>query len=165
MSLDFTRTIWTVYNPASSASRSSDSAQLLQLVTYYHDPTHLLPYYRSPAGQYIRDVFRRENCCFDCRKTGHQHAQCPSHTHHTPPKLNQLETELTAGDATSAYLALAQTIPSAAEPIQDSSYALFYPLLAISAPNRHRGIHNLCGSNAGSEAGMVSEDRGRTDES
>ncbi|OXG83566.1 hypothetical protein C346_04438 [Cryptococcus neoformans D17-1] len=66
--------------------------------------------------------------------TGHQHAQCPSHTHHTPPKVNQLETELTAGDATSAYLALAQTIPSAAEPVQDSSYALFYPLLAISVP-------------------------------
>ncbi|OWZ35321.1 hypothetical protein C356_05059 [Cryptococcus neoformans c45] len=30
------------------------------------------------------------------------------------------------------YLALAQTIPSAAEPIQDTSYALFRPLLAIS---------------------------------
>ncbi|OXG63173.1 hypothetical protein C351_03311, partial [Cryptococcus neoformans c8] len=109
-----------IKNPASSASRSSDSAQLPQPVTYYHDPTHPLPYYCSPAGQYIRDVFHRENRCFDCRKTGHQHAQCPSHTHHTPPKVNQLETELTAGDATSAYLALAQTIPSAAEPIQDS---------------------------------------------
>ncbi|RUP99101.1 hypothetical protein D8M35_16350, partial [Curtobacterium sp. HSID17257] len=48
--------------------------------------------------------------------------------------MNQLETELTAGDATSVYLALAQTIPSAAEPIQNSSYALFYPLLAISVP-------------------------------
>ncbi|OXG11790.1 hypothetical protein C361_06450 [Cryptococcus neoformans Tu259-1] len=54
--------------------------------------------------------------------------------HHTPPKVNQLETELTAGDATLAHLALAQTIPSAAEPIQDSLYALFYPLLAISVP-------------------------------
>ncbi|OWZ29975.1 hypothetical protein C347_04652 [Cryptococcus neoformans AD2-60a] len=123
-----------IKNPAFSTSRSSDSAQLPQPVTYYHDPTHPLPYYRSPAGQYIRDVFRRENRCFDCCKTGHKHAQCPSHTHHTPPKVNQLETELTAGDATSAYLALAQTIPSAAEPVQDSSYALFYPLLAISVP-------------------------------
>ncbi|OWT35531.1 hypothetical protein C362_06884 [Cryptococcus neoformans Bt1] len=127
-----------IKNPASSASRSSDSAQLPQPVTYYHDPTHQLPYYRSPAGRYIRDVFRRENRCFDCRKIGHQHAQCPSRTHHTPPKVNQLETELTAGDATSAYLALAQTIP---------------------------GVHDLHGSNAGSEAGMVGEDRCRTDES
>ena len=121
-----------IKNPASSASRSSDSAQLPQPVIYYHDPTHPLPYYHSPAGRYIRDVFRRENRCFDCHKTGHQHAQCPSRTHHTPPKVNQLETELTAGDTTSAYLALAQTIPSATEPIQDSLYALFYPLLAIS---------------------------------
>ncbi|OXG74026.1 hypothetical protein C349_06343 [Cryptococcus neoformans var. grubii Br795] len=47
-----------IKNPASSASRSSDSAQLPQPVTYYHDPTHPLPYYRSPAGRYIRDVFR-----------------------------------------------------------------------------------------------------------
>ncbi|OWZ50375.1 hypothetical protein C368_06516 [Cryptococcus neoformans 125.91] len=37
------------------------------------------------------------------------------------PNAPVLETELTAGDATSVYLALAQTIPSAAEPIQDSS--------------------------------------------
>ncbi|UOH83362.1 hypothetical protein LQV05_006089 [Cryptococcus neoformans] len=51
---------------------------------------------------------------------------------HQLPKVNQLETELTADDTTSAYLALAQTIPSAAEPIQDTSYALFHPLLAIS---------------------------------
>lgn len=48
--------------------------------------------------------------------------------------MNQLETELTAGDTTSVYLTLAQTIPSAAEPIQDTSYALFHPLLAISIP-------------------------------
>ncbi|OXG61258.1 hypothetical protein C351_04387 [Cryptococcus neoformans c8] len=48
------------------------------------------------------------------------------------PNAPVLETELTAGDTTSAYLALAQTIPSATEPIQDSLYALFYPLLAIS---------------------------------
>ncbi|OXM77890.1 hypothetical protein C364_04477, partial [Cryptococcus neoformans Bt63] len=39
-----------IKNPAFSASRSSDSAQLPQPVTYYHDPTHQLPYYRSPAG-------------------------------------------------------------------------------------------------------------------
>lgn len=39
-----------------------------------------------------------------------------------------------AGDTTSAYLAFAQTIPSAADPIQGSSYALFHPLLAISVP-------------------------------
>ncbi|EAL17162.1 hypothetical protein CNBN2080 [Cryptococcus deneoformans B-3501A] len=87
-----------IKTPASSASRSSDSAQLPQ----------------PPIG--------------------HQHPQCPSRTHHTQPKVNQLETELTAGDTTSAYLALAQTIPSVAEPIQDSSYALFHPLLAISVP-------------------------------
>ncbi|KIR77802.1 hypothetical protein I306_05196 [Cryptococcus gattii EJB2] len=54
--------------------------------------------------------------------------------HHTQPKVNQLETELTAGDTTSAYLTLVQTILSAAEPIQGSSYALFHPLLAISIP-------------------------------
>lgn len=123
-----------IKTPASSASRSSDSAQLPQPVNYYYDPAHPLPYYRSPAGRYIRNVFRQENRCFDCRKIGHQHPQCPSRTHHTQPKVNQLETELTAGDTTSAYLALAQTIPSAAEPIQDSSYALFHPLLAISVP-------------------------------
>ncbi|OXG20110.1 hypothetical protein C366_02138 [Cryptococcus neoformans Tu401-1] len=66
--------------------------------------------------------------------THHQHPQCPSCTHHAQPKVNQLETELTAGDTTSAYLAFAQTIPSAAEPIQDSLYALSHPLLAISVP-------------------------------
>ena len=66
--------------------------------------------------------------------THHQHPQCPSCTHHAQPKVNQLETELSAGDTTSAYLAFAQTIPSAAEPIQDSLYALSHPLLAISVP-------------------------------
>lgn len=72
-----------IKTPASSASWSSDSAQLPQLINYYHDPTHLLPYYHSPAGRYICDVFRWENHCFDCHKIGPQHPQCPSHTHHT----------------------------------------------------------------------------------
>ncbi|OXG11132.1 hypothetical protein C366_06171 [Cryptococcus neoformans Tu401-1] len=110
-----------IKTPTSSASRSSDSAQLPQPVNYYHDPTHPLPYYHSPAGWYIHDVFHQESCCFDCCKLGHQHPQCPSHMHHNQPKVNQLETELTVGDTTLAYLTLVQTILSAAEPIQDSS--------------------------------------------
>nr|KIR49176.1 hypothetical protein I312_01329 [Cryptococcus bacillisporus CA1280] len=124
----------TVKTPLSSAPQSSDNAQLPHPVFYYHDPTHPLLYYRSPASQYIREVFRQENCCYDCRKISHQHPQCPSCTHSTTPKANQLETNLTAGDTTSAYLTLAQTIPPAADSIQDSSYALFHPLLAISVP-------------------------------
>lgn len=46
-----------IKTPVSSASRSSDTAQLPQLINYYHDPTHPLPYYHSPAGWYIHDVF------------------------------------------------------------------------------------------------------------
>nr|KIR50442.1 hypothetical protein I312_00382 [Cryptococcus bacillisporus CA1280] len=122
----------TVKTPLSSAPQSSDNAQLPHPVFYYHDPTHPLPYYHSPAGRYIHEVFRWENCCYDCCKISHQHPQCPSRTHSTTPKVNQLKTDLTAGDTTSAYLALAQTIPPAADSIQDSLYALFHPLLAIS---------------------------------
>ncbi|OXG15414.1 hypothetical protein C366_04002 [Cryptococcus neoformans Tu401-1] len=46
-----------IKTPASSTSRSSNSAQLPQPANYYHDPTHPLPYYHSPAGRYICDVF------------------------------------------------------------------------------------------------------------
>ncbi|UOH83361.1 hypothetical protein LQV05_006088 [Cryptococcus neoformans] len=96
--------------------QSTGRVQLSHPIAYYHEPSHPLPYNCMPAGCY----------------PGHQHPQCPIHTHQAKPKVKQLETELTAGDTTSAYLALAQTIPSAAEPIQDTSYALFHPLLAIS---------------------------------
>ncbi|KAE8538591.1 hypothetical protein D1P53_004953 [Cryptococcus gattii VGV] len=50
------------------------------------------------------------------------------------PRINQLDTELTAGDAMSAYLALAQMIPSDIADGQDHLHALFHPLLAISVP-------------------------------
>ncbi|OWZ26711.1 hypothetical protein C356_06868 [Cryptococcus neoformans c45] len=71
---------------------------------------------------------------YDCHKLGHQHSKCPTQTCATVPKVNQLETELTAGDTTSAYLMLAQTIPSADDGASDTTYALFHPLLSISVP-------------------------------
>ncbi|KAE8541147.1 hypothetical protein D1P53_002502 [Cryptococcus gattii VGV] len=99
-----------------SSSGSSDVVQLPHPIAYYYDPLHPLPYYRSPAGRYVHDVFHQENHCFDCHK----------------PRINQLDTELTAGDTMSAYLALAQMIPSDITDGQDHLYALFHPLLAIS---------------------------------
>ncbi|OXM76789.1 hypothetical protein C364_05296 [Cryptococcus neoformans Bt63] len=50
------------------------------------------------------------------------------------PKVHHLETDLMAGDATSAYLMLAQTLPSADDGDGDATYALFHPLLSISVP-------------------------------
>lgn len=97
--------------PPTTPSTSSGKIQLPHPIFYYHDPSHPLPYYRSPAGRYIREIFRRENRCYDCRKIGHQHPQCPSRTRSIKPHPNQIETDLTAGDATSAYLTLLQTHP------------------------------------------------------
>lgn len=124
---------------ASQSSRSttkttSDNVQLPHPILYYHDPAHALPYYLSPAGCYIREVFRKENHCYDCCKLGHQHSKCPTCTCTSTPKVHHLETELTAGDATSAYLTLAQTLPSADDGDGDATYALFHPLLSISVP-------------------------------
>ncbi|EAL20358.1 hypothetical protein CNBF1680 [Cryptococcus deneoformans B-3501A] len=113
---------------------SSDNVQLPHSMSYYHDHSHALPYYLSPAGHHICEVFRKENRCYDCRKTGHQHSKCPTHTRALTPKVNQLETELMAGDATSAYLTLAQTVPPADDDTCDTMYALFHPLLSISVP-------------------------------
>lgn len=45
-----------------------------------------------------------------------------------------METELTAGNATSVYLMLAQTVPPADDDSHDATYALFHPLLSISIP-------------------------------
>ncbi|OWZ60571.1 hypothetical protein AYX15_07094 [Cryptococcus neoformans] len=103
---------------ASQSSRSttkttSNNVQLPHLISYYHDPTHALPYYLLPAGCYIQEVFRKENRCYDCRKLGHQHPKCPTRMRTSTPKVHHLETELMAGDATLAYLTLAQTLPSA----------------------------------------------------
>ncbi|OXG24841.1 hypothetical protein C366_00380 [Cryptococcus neoformans Tu401-1] len=50
------------------------------------------------------------------------------------PKVHHLETDLTAGDTTSAYLTLAQTLPSADDGDSDATYTLFHPLLSISVP-------------------------------
>ncbi|OWZ26192.1 hypothetical protein C347_06836 [Cryptococcus neoformans AD2-60a] len=124
---------------ASQSSRpttktTSDNVQLPHPISYYHDPAHALPYYLSPAGRYIREVFRKENRCYDCRKLGHQHPKCPTHTHTLTPKVHHLETELTAGNATLAYLTLAQTLPSADDGNSDAMCALFHPLLSISVP-------------------------------
>ncbi|OXG71673.1 hypothetical protein C349_07033 [Cryptococcus neoformans var. grubii Br795] len=124
---------------ASQSSRSttkttSDNIQLPHPISYYHDPAHALPYYLSPVGCYIREVFQKENRCYDCRKLGHQHPKCPTHTCTSTPKVHHLETELTAGDATSVYLTLAQTLPSADDGDGDTMYALFHPLLSISVP-------------------------------
>ncbi|OWZ74545.1 hypothetical protein C365_06883 [Cryptococcus neoformans Bt85] len=71
---------------------------------------------------------------YDCHKLGYQHSKCPTRTCATVPKANQLETELTAGNATLAYLMLAQTIPSADDGTGDMTYALFHPLLSILVP-------------------------------
>lgn len=49
-------------------------------------------------------------------------------------QVNQVETDLTAGDVTSAYLTLLQTLPPESNNTQNSLYALFHPLLAISVP-------------------------------
>ncbi|OXG40122.1 hypothetical protein C355_06909 [Cryptococcus neoformans Th84] len=124
---------------ASQSSRSttkttSDNVQLPHPISYYHDPTHALPYCLSPVGRYIREVFRKENRCYDCRKLGHQHPKCPTRTHTLTPKVHHLETELTAGNATLAYLTLAQTLPSADDGNSDATCALFHPLLSISVP-------------------------------
>ena len=94
---------------ASQSSRSttkttSDNVQLPHPILYYHDPAHALPYYLSPAGCYIREVFRKENHCYDCCKLGHQHSKCPTCTCTSTPKVHHLETELMAGNATSVYL-------------------------------------------------------------
>ncbi|OXG34546.1 hypothetical protein C359_06003 [Cryptococcus neoformans Bt120] len=104
---------------ASQSSRSttkttSDNVQLPHTISYYHDPAHALPYYLSPLG--------------------HQHPKCPTRTRTSTPKVHHLETELTAGDATSVYLTLAQTLPSADDGDGDAMYALFHPLLSISVP-------------------------------
>ncbi|OXM76412.1 hypothetical protein C364_05992 [Cryptococcus neoformans Bt63] len=124
---------------ASQSSRSttkttSDNIQLPHPISYYHDPAHALPYYLSPVGRYIREVFRKENHCYDCRKLGHQHPKCPTCTHTSTPKVHHLETDLMVGDATSAYLTLAQTLPSADDGDGDATYTLFHPLLSISVP-------------------------------
>ena len=47
-------------------------------VSHYHDLKTLLPYYLSPAGKYIREVFTKENCCNDCHQVGHGYKTCPN---------------------------------------------------------------------------------------
>lgn len=118
----------------STNKATSDNMPLPHPISYYHDPSHSLPYYPSPVGCYIREVFHKENQCYDCHKLGHQHSKCPTHTHALAPKVNQLKTELMAGNATSAYLTLAQTTPPADDDTHDMMYALFHPLLSISVP-------------------------------
>ncbi|OXH74444.1 hypothetical protein J001_01190 [Cryptococcus neoformans] len=103
-------------------------------MSYYHDPSHSLPYYLSPVGHHIREVFCKENRCYNCHNLGHQHSKCPTCTRAPTPKVNLLETDLTAGDASSAYLTLAQTVPPADDDSCDATYALFHPLLSISVP-------------------------------
>ncbi|UOH84918.1 hypothetical protein LQV05_001733 [Cryptococcus neoformans] len=103
----------------STNKATSDNMPLPHPISYYHDPSHSLPYYPSPVGCYIREVFHKENQCYDCHKLGHQHSKCPTHTHAPAPKVNQLETELMAGNATSAYLTLAQTTPPADDDTHD----------------------------------------------
>ncbi|KIR50653.1 hypothetical protein I315_06901 [Cryptococcus gattii Ru294] len=46
--------------------------------TYYHDPKTPLPYYLSPAGKYLRELFAQENRCNDCRQVGHSYKTCPN---------------------------------------------------------------------------------------
>lgn len=86
--------------------QSTGRVQLSHPIAYYHEPSHPLPYYCIPAGCYVHDIFCQKNHCFNCCKPGHQHPQCPIHTHQAQPKVNQLDTELTAGDKTSVYQAL-----------------------------------------------------------
>ena len=41
----------------STTKTTSDNVQLPHPISYYHDPAHTLPYYLSPAGRYIQEVF------------------------------------------------------------------------------------------------------------
>ncbi|OXH10104.1 hypothetical protein J010_03488, partial [Cryptococcus neoformans] len=56
-----------------------NSSILAHPVSHYHDPKTPLPYYLSPAGKYIHEVFTKENCCNDCRQVGHGYKTCPNH--------------------------------------------------------------------------------------
>lgn len=40
---------------------TSNNVQLPHSMSYYHDPSHTLPYYLSPAGCHIHKVFHKEN--------------------------------------------------------------------------------------------------------
>ena len=113
---------------------TSDNVQLPHSMSYYHDPSHSLPYYLSLVGHHICEVFCKENRCYNCCNLGHQHSKCPTCTCTLTPKVNLLKTDLMAGDTSSAYLTLAQAVPPANDDSCDPTYALFHPLLSISIP-------------------------------
>ncbi|OXH42771.1 hypothetical protein J003_06706 [Cryptococcus neoformans] len=60
------------------SAATPNSSTLPHPVSHYHDAKTLLPYYLSPAGKYIREVFTKENRCNDCRQVGHGYKTCPN---------------------------------------------------------------------------------------
>ncbi|KIR24549.1 hypothetical protein I309_06629, partial [Cryptococcus deuterogattii LA55] len=65
--------------PRAKVSVSTLNSPLLaHSVAYYHEPKNLLPYYLSPAGKYLRELFAQENRCNDCRQVGHSYKTCPN---------------------------------------------------------------------------------------
>ncbi|OXC84279.1 hypothetical protein C344_03438 [Cryptococcus neoformans AD1-7a] len=61
------------------SAATPNSSTLPHPVSHYHDAKTPLPYYLSPAGKYIREVFTKENRCNDCRQVGHGYKTCPNH--------------------------------------------------------------------------------------
>lgn len=60
------------------SAATPNSSTLPHPVSHYHDAKTPLPYYLSPAGKYIREVFTKENRCNDCRQVGHGYKTCPN---------------------------------------------------------------------------------------
>lgn len=90
------------------------------------------PYYLSPAGKHIRELFTKENCCNDCRKVGHNFKTCPNccgPTHVNSRSVDNhkvLIQELTS--QLDEHLQLEMTID-----LDETMYTLFHPPLVIQA--------------------------------
>ena len=101
-------------------------------ISHYYQAQNPLPYYLSPAGKHIRELFTKENCCNDCRKVGHNFKTCPNHC--GPTRVNSrsvdnhkvLIQELTS--QLDEHLQLEMTID-----LDETMYTLFHPPLVIQA--------------------------------